>query len=297
MTSFDTPALILGYNRPELLSRVLERAVGAGVSRIYVSLDGPQESDSTSQILVEQCAEAARLIVPRDRLILRSNKDHLGCKMGVASGISWFFDEEAEGIILEDDTFPSFSFFRYAGELLERYRFESRVMKVSGFNLMAGKVTYPGDYWFSNISFSWGWATWRRAWNHYDINMSHWDSMRKFHLMEYPTFDRASRRVFSSARRGADTWDYQWDYSIACQNGLHIVPRQNLIRNIGFGPSATHTKIDLTGRSRIAETEIEFPLNHGLPVMVPNSRYHKLLRRKQSVDRWVGQIGRLRRLS
>ena len=292
MKESEAPTLVLGYNRPDLLSEVLTRTVQSRARKIYVSIDGPLKHKAGDGKLVEQCAEIATLLVPKNRLILRTSDEHLGCKVGVAQGITWFFDQEEEGIVLEDDTLPSRSFFRYASELLDLYRDDSRVMKISGFNLFSKTNDFPADYWFSNVSFSWGWASWRRAWQYYDQQMPYWDSLNRLGMLRFPNFDRASRRVFSLTREGAETWDYQWDYAIATQNGLHVIPRVNLIRNIGFGPNATHTKVDLTGRSRILESELDFPINHGLPVKVPNFRYHGKLRRRQLKDRAVSLFRR-----
>ncbi|MFZ2303237.1 MAG: nucleotide-diphospho-sugar transferase, partial [Minisyncoccia bacterium] len=175
------------------------------------------------------------------------SEDNLGCKKGVSSAISWFFDNVEEGIILEDDCLPDSSFFSFCEELLNKYRNTDKVKMISGNNFQFGKKYGDASYYFSNFPHIWGWATWRRAWKEYDIEMK-----------TYPDFKKNNRiaQIFKNKKmqkywinffdklytNKIDTWDGQLVYSIYDKNGVTILPNVNLISNIGFGGNATHTK-------------------------------------------------------
>src|SRR5690606_32538012 len=96
---------------------------------------------------------------------------NVGCKLGVSGAIDWFFEQEEMGIILEDDCLPDVSFFSYCQDLLVRYRDDHRVMVVSGSNYHPGKTFGKSSYYFSQYPHIWGWASWRRAWEKYDLEM------------------------------------------------------------------------------------------------------------------------------
>ena len=188
--------------------------------------------------------------------------ENMGCKRAVSSAISWFFAQEPEGIVLEDDTLPSKSFFVFMQEMLARYRDDTRIMRVAGFNPVPGQHEAGGaDYFFSHYAFVWGWGSWRRAWAAYDPQMTDWpEFLAENKHTAYPFFpDRT--RLFAVTHAGKlDTWDYQWEYAMAKNSGLQVVPRRSLVRNIGFGPEATHTRTGNSEREGIQAEDLAFPL-------------------------------------
>lgn len=192
-----------------------------------------------------------------------------GCKRGVSEGIAWFFDHEAEGIILEDDILPQPSFFAYCEVLLERYRDDPRVVMVSGCNLVSQRHASAASYWFSIHTPVWGWATWRRAWQSYDVDIAAWPQWQAAgHLLRWLDGKRCVadywRQLFDRmARREIDTWDYQWTFACWRAQGLTALPAHNLTLNLGFGPDATHTvkgAPDCVRRS--LPRELAWPLVH-----------------------------------
>jgi hypothetical protein len=154
-----------------------------------------------------------------------------------------------EGIILEDDCLPDGSFFRFCSELLTHYRHHASVMHISGSNWNPGGVHGAASYFFSKYPNIWGWATWRRAWQHYDVEMRSWPA-QKSNLIRSKLF--ASRNEFKCWQdffnamhtKQVDTWDTQWIYAVWENGGTCATPKHNLVKNIGMGsPEATHTKM------------------------------------------------------
>jgi len=107
----------------------------------------------------------------------------------------------------------------------------------------------------------WGWASWRRVWKDYD------KTLNKYDIDEVPEklkiiFDdvlivNALEHIFEEVKAGKiDTWDYQLDFANFFNNGLTIIPNENLISNIGFGVNATHTANVNSAFANLPLTEI-----------------------------------------
>ena len=165
----------------------------------------------------------------------------------MSSAITWFFEREEEGIILEDDCLPAPEFFPFCDDLLARYRDNPDIWCITGDNFQQGIPRGEASYYFSKYPHVWGWATWRRCWNQYDVNMAFWPTWRnsKHFRRLFPSRSERFhwRYVFDNAyQQHTDTWDFQWIAAVWRHNGLTVTPQNNLVTNIGFGPEATHTR-------------------------------------------------------
>jgi hypothetical protein len=213
------------------------------------------------------------------------HSENKGCGKAVASGIDWFFDHEEQGIILEDDCLPDASFFRFCEELLDWYRDDTRVMHINGNNYDMRDFFRDGaSYCFGSYPQAWGWATWRRAWKLYDVTASFWPVLRQPDWLKSMGWNMVERRLqilkydAMYPHQKIDTWDYQWQLSVYSQNGLAIVPKWNLVSNIGFGGAATHTVRRRKECAALPTRPIGFPLKH--PTMVlPNPGVDRRYRR------------------
>jgi hypothetical protein len=271
----DTPVAFIIFNRPEKTLQVFAEIAKAKPRQLFVVADGPRPDHPTDEV---NCA-ATRAVVEQidwECTVHRNySEQNLGCKRRISSGIDWVFDQVEEAIIVEDDIVVDPSFFRFAQEMLVYYRYDTRVMQIAGFNPIAPLNDYPYSYFFSFWPLIWGWATWRRAWQTYDVQMSLWSSDLRSQLQENPLLDPKFLNILDQTHRGEiDTWDYQWLFANLMQSGLTVVPCQNLIRNIGFGADATHTRGQTPAYLNAAPATIEFPLSHPPYVMV-NPIYQK----------------------
>jgi hypothetical protein len=261
-----TPVGFLIFNRPDQTGRVFAEIAKAKPSRLLIIADGPRAGVPAE---AEKCA-AARAAVERidwDCEVERNySKENLGCKKRVASGLTWLFDQVEEAIVLEDDTLPHPTFFRFCEEALDKYRGDERVMHVSGGNYQFGRRYGRGSYYFSRYPHIWGWASWRRAWRSYDADMKSWHDVRDTAWLSEALDDPEAaqwwrgylERVYTN---GVDTWDAQWAFAIWGRRGLCVTPNTNLVANIGFGNGATHTSDAHPLASLMAEP-MRFPLAH-----------------------------------
>ena len=272
--SCTTPVLFVIFNRPDNTRRVFEAIRLARPAVLYVAADGPRSGVVDEERL---CRETRAIVEQVDwpcEVQTRFQETNLGCRLAVSSAISWFFENVEEGIILEDDCLPSQSFFRFCSELLERYRDDSRVMCVAG-STYVEKRDNPDElsYHFCRVGGIWGWATWRRAWACYDIDMASWPQAKRSGIMRdlFPGESRLRRLYsywFDFAHKESSSWDYQWTYAKVIRNSVNIMPRVNLVKNLGFNEDATNT-IGFNRRfARMSLHELEFPLTHPSFVVV-----------------------------
>jgi len=216
-------------------------------------------------------------------------QENLGCGKGPSTAISWFFEHETEGIILEDDCLPSITFFRFCEELLTKYRNDKRIMEIGGNNFnQQDSPDEEHSYRFSNQTFIWGWATWRRAWKYFDFNMIHYDKISEKDYLgnAYPTIYERDfyRYVFGKMRVGdaitnsKNIWDYQWQFACKINSGLVVVPNCNLVVNLGFGRHATNTNNLKAAGHDLKLDEMRFPLYHPKVVMVDQVKETRVFR-------------------
>lgn len=234
------------FNRPDTTRLVFEMIRAARPECLLIVADGPRDDREGE---AERCAQARAVVEEIDwpcRVERNYSEVNLGCRTRVATGITWAFEQVDEAIILEDDTLPHPSFFQYCSELLGRYRDDERVMAITGDNFQRGIQRGEASYYFSKYNYVWGWATWRRAWRHYDVEMREWPTFRSSQAfrdlagteceLQYWT------KILDKAYAGEiSTWDYAWTLACWRRNGLTAMPNVNLVSNIGFRSDATHT--------------------------------------------------------
>jgi len=237
--------LLLIFNRPEPTREVFKAIRAYQPARLYVAADGPRPEKGGEWTL---CAETRSVLngVDWDCKVETLFRDqNLGCGTAVSEAINWFFDQEGEGIILEDDCLPDPSFFSFCEEMLDRYRDQPEVGSVSGNNFLPRSLHMEQPYGFSKYVQIWGWATWRRFWKNYDFKLvgewSQWDGIIR---RANPVQNQANywAEIFKTLRAGLiDTWDYQVMFSSWRHEYVHIFPSRNLVTNLGYGADATHT--------------------------------------------------------
>lgn len=266
-TRVETPVALFVYARPETTRKVLDAVREARPSRLLVIGDSPP-ADRLD--LAEAAASVRRLIaeVDWDCDVLTNYADgHMGLSDRVATGLDWVFDQVAEAIVLEDDCVPDPTFFRFCEDLLARYRGDARVTTISGTTFDFTPDTDGPSYRYSRYPLIWGWATWRRAWRGSTTRIGQWPELRDSRWLE-TLFDDPHAvaywsSLFDQTQRGEGSWDYGWTLSSWICDGLAVVPRVNLVTNVGFGAGATNTNGDLLSPyANLPTTPMRFPLAH-----------------------------------
>ena len=269
MTKLNTPILFLVFNRLETTKKVFEVIRQAKPLRLYIAADGFRKSRCGEEEKVQAVQEYVVNSIDWDcelKTLFREN--NLGCRIAVSTAIDWFFENEQQGIILEDDCIPELSFFQFCQELLEKYKDDERIMSIAAPNIQGTKLKTKYSYFFSRYSLIWGWATWKRAWKYYDSDMSNWPVLKESNWLLMIgngnlDFQFYWTHIFDKTYAGENnSWAYRWIFSSWYQNGLTILPSSNLVRNIGYGQDATHTTKKRKILGDLKEIPIDFPLIH-----------------------------------
>lgn len=243
----DIPVLLVVFNRPAQTLAMIERLRDAGVRRVFVSSDAARGVDDDGRVAEVRDIVQTKLDWDCD-VSLNFRKTNEGLRLGVTSAIDWFFSEVDEGIILEDDCLPGAGFFELCADLLPRYRNNPRIFQIAGDNTADVSISQDWSYCFVRYPHTWGWATWRRAWNLYDRNLNLWTEIKAEGLVDSLYPNPVERQIWEpiydrlSLHGKPDTWDWQWAATLAMHDGLSAQPVVNLVSNIGFGEDATHTK-------------------------------------------------------
>ncbi|WP_295800465.1 nucleotide-diphospho-sugar transferase [Mucilaginibacter sp.] len=248
ITPYQTKSAVLFviFNRPDTTARVFEQIRAAKPARLYIAADAPRPNNATDKLLCKQTRAIVDRIDWDCELKTLFNETNRGCRQGVSAAVTWFFDNEEDGIILEDDCLPSNSFFKFCDNLLEKYRDDTRIRHITGCNLQLGKKWGEYSYYFSNRVHIWGWASWRRVWNDYDLHLSKYHEPeireRLQNIYQDPLVVESWLNIFKDVKAGkVNSWAYPLDFINFFNNGLVIIPNENLISNIGFGGDATNT--------------------------------------------------------
>jgi hypothetical protein len=258
----NTAVLFLVFNRPAVTAQVFQAIRNARPPRLYVAADGPRFGREGE---TERCDAVRRIATDIDwpcevKTLFRSQ--NRGCKRAVSEGISWFFEHEEQGIILEDDCLPNTSFFFFCEDLLNRYKSEERVWVITGDNFQVGIKRGDASYYFSRYNHVWGWASWRRAWRMADMNIKFWPEWKRSRVWKDFWSNRIARRywekIFDRMYQGEiDTWDYPWTACVWFHGGLTATPNANLVSNIGFGEDSTHTVLANSPLANLPTTELD----------------------------------------
>ena len=281
-----TPVLFMIFNRPDTTQQVFNAIRQAKPEQLFVAADGSRKGKEGEK---EKCKQARKVIEQIDwscevKTLFRNK--NLGCKIAVSSAIDWFFENVEEGIILEDDCLPSQSFFWFCQELLEKYKNNKKVWLISGFNILGYYKKTPYSYEFTTTESIWGWATWKRAWSFYDVEMKLWKNLKavekwKKFLKDKEELEMDTKFYELTYNEKINTWDYQWSFISKVHGGLTITSTQNLILNIGMNEHATHTKKSNNTFNKMKQHKISFPLKHPDKVE-PNRKFSKRIFKKTS---------------
>ncbi|BDD86888.1 hypothetical protein [Desulfofustis limnaeus] len=243
-----TAVLFMVYKRPDTTKQVFEAIRQARPPLLYVAADGHRFDHEGEAEKVAKVREIATAVDwPCEVKTLFRDKN-LGCKSAVSEAITWFFDIEEQGIILEDDCLPNPDFFTFCENLLEKYAEDERILVITGNNFQNGQKRGDASYYFSKYNHCWGWASWRRAWQHYQGDLPFWPEWKHSGNWVDIAQDSVERRYWENIfkmvqEKKIDSWGFPWTASVWYSRGLTATPNVNLVSNIGFGSDSTHTTV------------------------------------------------------
>jgi hypothetical protein len=279
----ETPITFIIFKRPDTTAKVFEAIRQVKPKKLFVIADGARNNRKGE---AEKCAATRAIIEKVDwncEVIKNYSEVNLGCAKRVSSGLDWAFENVEETIILEDDCIPHPTFFRFCEELLEKYRYDTRITSIAAQNAQLEKKRTDYSYYFSSYSHCWGWASWKRAWQQYDLQIKLWPEVKESNILKDILIDSKAvnywTSIFNSIYENPTgiTWDYQWTFACWMQGGLNIIPNVNLISNVGVGADSTNFNSSKEYSFINLPTEsMKFPLKHP-PFKVRNLEADKFI--------------------
>ena len=239
------PIVVFSYNRPDRLRRTLEALAKndlADQSVLYIYCDGakPDASDEQKARIAEN-REVARNVKGFGALRVVEREKNIGLKNNIVGAVTEIVNQYGRIITLEDDIVSSRGFLRYMNDALELYKDESKVMHVSAY-MYPHKGRLPETFFFPVPYPGGGWATWKRAWDHYtddtaalyDYWKDHWD---RFDVLGG---DYLSKQLIANYKGTMKTWFVKWHAVLTSLEALTLYPHTSLTNNIGFDDLATN---------------------------------------------------------
>jgi hypothetical protein len=312
---FDTPILLIIFNRPYTTAQVFEAIRKINPRKLYIASDAPRKGFKDDE---QQCFLARSITENIDwpcEVKRLYQDENLGCSLGPRAAFDWFFSNESEGIILEDDCVPNLEFFIFTAAMLERYRNNPRIISINGSNL-GYKLENGNSYTYSRFMNMWGWATWADRAQGIDYSLTEWRQLKKpiwflYNHLRQHLFDTdinwykywQNKFDLTVSQNLITWWDWQWIFHQIKNKQFSVVPSHNLISNIGFDRNATHTKESANPASNISREHMPLLINHPVklkPDLIYEEEfvkwvwcYHKRLSTlfyiKQFISRLIGR--------
>ena len=281
-----SPILFITFIKEKETKQVFETIKQVKPNKLYIASDGARVEKQEEKEKVENLRNWLVSNVDWNcEVKTKFNEKNLGCGHGPADAISWFFENEEMGIIIEDDILADISFFRFCDEMLKKYKDDERIGAITGFNWI-DKDSVSNEYFFSKYFSVWGWATWRRAWSDYDFYISLWEKTKNTDFINhaYPNKNLAKKNIdifdktYNSRGEYFNAWDYQLEFCLLIKDRRIIMPCCNLVNNIGFIEEATHTSYKGDPRNHLKRGELIFPLKHPISFECDSIKEKKLIK-------------------
>jgi hypothetical protein len=271
--ALDTPVAFFIFRRPDLTQQVFNAIAQAKPRKLFIIADGPRNEHE--RYLRDKAISIVSNITWDCEVFTDYSDENMRSPWRISSGIDWVFSHVEEAIILEDDCLPTQSFFNFCQSLLEHYRDDKRIMHISGNNFQIDNGIPKYSYFFSKYTHNWGWATWRRAWNHFELRIPLWNEFKESQRLRDVCSDPYEQEfwleIFDKIYDGRSVhWDGAWLFTCWQQAGLSILPQTNLVSNIGFRSDAEHNTSEKSPISNLPTSDI-WTISHP-PFVVRNDQ-------------------------
>lgn len=286
----DIPVALIFFNRPDIFEKVFNCIREQKPSILFLIQDGARTNKPSDAENVAKCRQIAEG-VNWDCTVYKDYSDtNLGCGKRVFSGLSNAFKIVDRLVIIEDDILISDTFLPFCQELLEKYKDDKRINQISGMNHFGNYEDCNRSYFFSRGGAIWGWATWRRVWQdlEWDLTVAEDEYViktlsRNMYPINYGKYlaDRSKNlRDLIKDGKSPSFWSFHFLLYSYLENRINIVPKYNMISNIGLTGDSVHAPAELRKIPKAIQPvffakmhNIDFPLNH--PVHVLDDRYYK----------------------
>lgn len=287
------PIALFIFRRPVHTRRMIEhlkQCEGFEDSPIYVFCEGPRSESEVAT--VKETRRVAKDLLG-DHAVYIEREWNLGLAKSIEDGISRLCNEFGKVIVIEDDLLVAPGFLTFLNAALDKYGDDQRVMQIGGHMFDVPELKEEREALFLPMTSSWGWATWKRAWDHFDMAATGWENRlqslsdrKRFNLDGYAN----QKRMLEKQMRGElDTWDIQWYYAVFVRGGFGVYPPRTLVHNLGMDGSGSHGHIAESMYQAALPESLEFTL----PDRVSVSRHKRAVYRAIWRFRFISRVNRV----
>jgi hypothetical protein len=246
------------YNRPELIEKTLSKFSKFDFYKLVIFIDGPKNKND--EIKVNQTISEVKKIVKKLKNVeLNINKINKTIDIQILESLNYIFDRYEAAIVLEDDSVPSDTFFNFCKQIINFHNKDENVAAISGTNFL--NIKFIEDYYFTKYFFPWGWASWRRFWKSMSIdknNIRRFQKSKKYDLI-FPNIVENNywKKIFQD-RNFEIPFDNYVFMNMTQHQRFTVIPKYNLIKNIGVGLKSAHNQRDYD--TRLVRNNFDMPI-------------------------------------
>lgn len=284
----DIPVLFIAFARPQFARKVFDVIKRAEPKKLYFYCDKARHGDLEELERNNIIRDYIKEISWDCNLKTWFRDENIGVDPSMENAIDWLFKNEEFGIILEEDCVPSLAFFDFCRQLLPKYNDDKRVWFISGSNFIEGYNPNGYDYIISSASYQWGWASWRDRWLRMNRGVFNLSAMIDYRLnRQFYANKKLANYSDRQMKRWQDKhgywdpkpWDSRFQLTMRCNGGLAIVPKENLVSNIGVYGSHAKKENKLVHNKKIFDTDV-YEINRHPPFVVADFRYANMFYKK-----------------
>ncbi|MEE6210328.1 glycosyltransferase [Salarchaeum sp. III] len=289
------------YNRPQHLNRVLKKLKENDINQLYIFADGPKAEEGEEDLRdIEKVRTQIDAIDWCETTIIKRD-ENVGLAKSIITGVDRVFEDYDRIIVLEDDCMPSKNYISYMRKMLDKYENNGRVMNVNGYSPpIRIPDSYDPDIYFTYRNSSWGWGTWKSAWENYVFEPFDLDELESNREELIKVTRKAGHDLYPMMKEHLEgeinSWAVWWSYAIAKEGGLCVNPIKSHIQNIGHDDSGTHTtstekfEVDLSPKP---VTELDLPDNPFIESTI-NRRYNRAIAGGRLVETKLKILNKIR---
>lgn len=246
----DISVLLIFFTRHKQFKQVFEQVKKARPSELFLYQDGPRLDHPDDMENIKKCREIANDIDWKCKIHRFYQTKNIGVDPSGYIADTWAFSQTNKCIVLEDDVVPSVSFFSFCKIMLDKYENDERIMLISGFNPEEITNDISADYFFSATTFTWGWASWARVVNKWDIKYSFLkDKNKRKQVQKYISQKGLVKNMLNIFEEHLDSGKEHFETLLISNQYLHegltIVPKRNMVNNIGVVADSAHYADDI----------------------------------------------------
>jgi len=238
-----SPILLFTYNRPGHTRQLVESLLAneeAAESPLIVYSDAAR--DGNSQAVVEEVRRYLHTISGFGSIEIIEREKNQGLANNIIDGVTTQIERYGRVIVLEDDLIVAPYFLRFMNDALDMYKDEPRIGHIQACDFTKD-VTLP-DTFLIKWTGSWGWATWKRAWQYFNPNgkalLQQLEERQLTHTFDFDGTYRFTRMLRRQTEGKNNSWAIRWNASLFLADILSLNVGRSLVQNNGFDGTGTN---------------------------------------------------------